>query len=161
MRVVLAAGIGALLMFPLDRWAVVGSSVERLGDLGLGPLPDPLRLATEGPPHLGVVGLALGAAVSSWVEYRVLRGALAWRVGPLPRRSIPASWCVIGGVAAGVLAAGVRANVDHLPDPVALVIVGAVAGAFYLGLTVAMRVPEALVLTARLRRLGAPPTGRK
>ena len=72
-------------MFPLDRLAVVGSSVQRIGDLGFAPLPDSLRLVTDGPPRLGVVGLALGAAMSSWVEYAILRGVLSGASGASPR----------------------------------------------------------------------------
>ena len=71
LRVALAAGLGALLMFPLDRLAIVGSSVQRDRRPRLRAAPR-LRCAssTDGPPRLGVVGLALGAALSSWVEYR-------------------------------------------------------------------------------------------
>ena len=77
-------GLGALFMFPLDRWKVVGSEVVRDGDLGLGPLPDSLRLVDHGTPRLGIVGLALGAAISSWVEYRLLRRALRPHIGLPP-----------------------------------------------------------------------------
>ena len=86
---------GALLMFPLDRLAIVGSSVQRIEDIGFGPLPDSVRLLTDGAPRLGVVGLALGAALSSWVEYRILRGALEWRIGKLPRMSAAARWSML------------------------------------------------------------------
>ena len=62
-----------------------GRLVERVGDLALRPLPDALRLAAEGVPRLGVVGLALGAAASSWVEYRLLRARSSGGSGPSPR----------------------------------------------------------------------------
>jgi hypothetical protein len=65
--VAFAAAIGALLMFPLDRWAIVGLTQRTAKSLSL--LPDSLRLATDGP--LGWEWSArFGAALSSWFEYR-------------------------------------------------------------------------------------------
>ena len=143
-RVALAALIGGLLMFPLDRWAIVGSSVQRIGDLGLSPLPG--GLLDDGLPRLGVVGLALGAALSSWFEYRVLRGAVEWRVGQLPRMSHGERWSLLAAGAAGVLAAGLRSVTDDLPRLVAAAAVLAPVGLTYLLITATMAVPEARAL---------------
>ena len=44
-----------------------------------GPLPDSVRANVADVPHLGIVGLALGATISDWIEYRLLSTALAWR----------------------------------------------------------------------------------
>ena len=82
---------------------------RRSGRSGFRPLPDSLRLLEDGPPRLGVVGLALGAALSSWVEYRLLKGALEWRIGALPRLGHDARWCLIA--AAGLRRPGRRAAV--------------------------------------------------
>ena len=150
LRVALAAALGALLMFPLDRWAIVGTSVERVGDLGFTPLPDALRLLPEGPPRLGVVGLALGAAASSWVEYRILRRALEWRIGHLPGTSPAAAWCLVAAGAAGVLAAGIRAVTDDWNRLAAAVVVCGPAVATYLAITASVAVPEASALVRRL-----------
>ncbi|MGH9274316.1 MAG: lipid II flippase MurJ, partial [Acidimicrobiales bacterium] len=150
-RVALAAVIGGLLMFPLDRWAVVGSSVQRIGDLGLSPLPR--GLLDDGLPRLGVVGLALGAALSSWFEYRVLRGALEWRIGQLPRMSHGERWSLFAAGASGVLAAGLRATTEDLPRLVAAAVVLVPAGLTYLLITATMAVPEARALVDRARRL--------
>jgi putative peptidoglycan lipid II flippase len=155
-RVALGALLGALLMFPLDRWAIVGSSVQREGDLWFSPLPDSVRLLQDGPPRLGVVGLALGAALSSWVEYRLLRGALEWRIGRLPRMAHGARWSLIAAAACAVLAAGIRAMTDHLPRLVAAIVVFAPVAATYLAITVTMAVPEADALVARVRRSREP-----
>lgn len=152
-RVALAAVLGGLLMFPLDRLAVVGSSVQRLGDIALAPLPDSLRLAEGGPPRLGVVGLALGAAISSWVEYRLLRGALQWRIGTLPRLGHDGRWSLIAAVACGVLAAGLRSATSDAPRLVAGLLVLVPTGVAYLGITATMRVSEASALVDRARRL--------
>lgn len=151
LRVVLAALIGGLLMFPLDRWAIVGSTVQRIGDLGWGPLPELIR-ELDGPPRLGVVGLALGAALSSWVEYRLLRGALGWRIGRLPTLSHGERWSLLAAFAAGVLAAGLRAVSDDLPRLAAVVVVVVPAGLTYLLITSTMAVPEARTLLGRARR---------
>jgi putative peptidoglycan lipid II flippase len=152
-RVALAALLGGLLMFPFDRLAVVGSSIERIGDLGFGPLPDSLRLVDGGPPRLGVVGLALGAAISSWVEYRLLKGALQWRIGALPRTGHDGRWSLIAALACGVLAAGLRAVSDELPRLVAALVVFVPTGLMYLAITATMHVSEATALVARARRL--------
>ena len=47
-------------MFPFDRFAIVDGSVTQIGAIAFRPLPDSLRLVQDGPPRLGVVGLALG-----------------------------------------------------------------------------------------------------
>lgn len=153
LRVSLAAALGALLMFPLDRLAIVGSSIHRLGELGLSPLPDSLRLSASGPPRLGVVGLALGAAISSWVEYRLLRGALEWRVGRLPRLGHDSRWSLLAAAGCGVLAAGLRSVTDDAPRLVAALVVLVPTGVVYLAITATMHVSEASAVVARVRRL--------
>jgi putative peptidoglycan lipid II flippase len=154
-RAALAAGLGALFMFPLDRLQVVGTHIERHGDLGFGPLPNHLRLVDHGMPRLGIVGLALGAALSSWVEYQLLRLALRSRVGKLPRMSLHTKWCLLAGLASGVLAAGIRANTQDLPRLVAAPVVCGPAVLLYLAITSTVAVPEARALVdtavARLR----------
>jgi putative peptidoglycan lipid II flippase len=151
-RVALAAALGAVLMFPLDRWAIIGSSVQRPDDLGFGPLPDATRLLADGPPRLGVVGLALGAALSSWVEYRVLRRALEWRIGLFPPGSLASHWSLVAAAAVGVLAAGIRSVTDDMPRLVAVIVVCGPAALTYLAITSAVAVPEATALLARVRR---------
>lgn len=157
-RVGLAAILGGLLMFPFDRLAVVGSSIQRIGDFALWPLPDSLRLMEDGPPRLGVVGLALGAAISSWVEYRLLKGALRWRIGDLPPAGHDTRWSLIAAGACGLLAAGLRSVTDDLPRLVAALAVLVPTGLAYLTITAAMRVSEAKALLTRARRLLPVPT---
>jgi putative peptidoglycan lipid II flippase len=152
-RVALAALLGGLLMFPFDRLAVVGSSIQRIGDLGVVPLPDSLRLLEDGPPRLGVVGLAIGAAISSWVEYRLLKGALQWRIGAIARIGHDGRWSLIAAAACGVLAAGLRSVTDDLPRITAAVVVFVPTGLTYLAITATMHVSEATALLARARRL--------
>jgi putative peptidoglycan lipid II flippase len=150
-RVALAGILGAILMFPLDRLAIVGTSVQRVGDVAFSPLPDSLRLAGDGPPRLGIVGLALAAGASSWVEYRLLRGALEWRIGRLPGLGHDSRWSIYGAIASGVLAAGIRSVTDDLPRLVAFVVVVGPAALTYLVITTTMAVSEARVLVDRTR----------
>lgn len=157
-RVALAAVLGALLMFPLDRYAIVDGTVTKVGSIALRPLPDALRAMEGGPPRLGVVGLALGAALSSWVEYRLLRSALQWRIGPLPPMGPASRWCLIAATGCGVLAAGLRSLTDDLPQLTAAVAVCVPTILMYFAITTVMRVPEAALLSDRLRRLA--PIGR-
>jgi putative peptidoglycan lipid II flippase len=152
-RVGLAALIGGLLMFPLDRYAIVGSTIEKVGPIALRPLPDSLRLVEDGPPHLGIVGLALGAALSSWVEYRLLKGALRWRIGALPPMDLAGRWCLIAAGGVGILAAGLRSVTDHLPSIAALVLVVGPSVLTYLLITWLVRVPEAVAIVSRVRGL--------
>lgn len=152
-RVGLAAILGGLLMFPFDRLAVVGSSIQKIGTFAVSPLPDSLRLMDHGPPRLGVVGLALGAAVSSWVEYRLLKGALRWRIGEIPRIGHDGKWSLIAALACGVLAAGLRSVAVDLPRLVAGLAVLVPTGLVYLTITATMHVSEATALVSRARRL--------
>jgi putative peptidoglycan lipid II flippase len=152
LRVVLSAGIGALLMFPLDRFAIVGNELQR-DDGFWGQLPDAVRLLPDGPARLGIVGLALGAAVSSWVEYRVLRGALGWRLGPLPRAGVDTRRTLVAAVGAAVLAAGLRAATSDLPAVLAAGVTFGVAGVVYLAICHAFEVTEARAVLDRGRRL--------
>ena len=105
-RVALAGLLGAFFMFPFDRFAIVDGSVTQMGSIAFRPLPDSVRLMEGGPPRLGVVGLALGAALSSWVEYRLLKGAIEWRIGALPPMGQASTWCLIAATGCGVLAGG-------------------------------------------------------
>ncbi len=85
-RLVLAAGVGFVLMTLLDRLTVD----DALPSAWLGELPDDGQTL-----RLGAVGLALGAAVGSWFELTRLLGRLRRRDVPVPspwrawRRHLP------------------------------------------------------------------------
>ena len=104
-RLILAAVVGILLMWPADRFAVANGVIERVGELEFGPLDESLR-DEPGTHRLGAVGLAAGGAVAAWAEFVLLRR----RVGSLARglgigrallRLLPA--VVVAGVALVVL----------------------------------------------------------
>jgi putative peptidoglycan lipid II flippase len=154
--VVLAAVIGFVLMFPLDRLVVGPDGIEGWGDIfAFGPLPEAVRDNASGLPHLGIVGLALGAGLAPWVEYRLLSRTLAWRIG---RTRIAGRW--LNPIAAGCAAAAVVAVVAEavfggLPALVALVLVMGPAGLVYVAITRLLGVPEAEIMVGRVASLVA------
>ena len=153
LRVALAGLIGALLMFPFDRYAIVGSATERIGDLGFSPAPR-LRAAARG------------------------RAAAARHRGPGPRRGR----VVVGRVPAAPRRARVADRTDRRARPRHPLVAdrrrrrgrarrrhpgdhrrpGAAARprrrgrgepAMYLGITATMGVTEARAIVDRARRL--------
>jgi putative peptidoglycan lipid II flippase len=152
--VVLSAFIGLAFMFPLDRVLVGADGLEGWGDVfAAGPLPADVRQNVADVPHLGIVGLAIGASVSRWIEYRMLSTALAWRVG---RTKLAGRW--LGPISIGCAAAAAVAYVTQLvfaplPSVVEAVLVVGPAGLAYLAVTYRLGVPEALATADRLRGL--------
>ena len=151
LSVVLSAVIGVAFMFPLDRLTVGPGGIEGWGDIvAAGPLPSSVRQNADEVPHLGIVGLAIGSAVSRWIEYRLLSNALAWRVG---RTKLAGRW--LGPIAIGcAVAAGVAFFAEMafsgLPDVIEATLVVGLAGLAYLALTHRLGVPEARATAGRL-----------
>jgi putative peptidoglycan lipid II flippase len=106
-------------------------------------------------PKWGVAGITASAGVAAWVEFLLLRGALARRIGtlPWPAGLLPRLW------ASALLAAGsgyamkLAMSGGH---PVARgVAVFATYGVVYFAVTNMMRIPEAATALARLKgRMG-------
>ena len=97
-------------------WRSSGSELSAIGDLGLRPAPDALRLVDHGTPRLGdrrprprrrrvLVGRVPAPA----------RGAPSRASGCSRAARSTAAWCVLAAFAAGVLAAGLRAATADLP----------------------------------------------
>jgi putative peptidoglycan lipid II flippase len=149
--VVLAAVFGVVLMFPLDRLFVGPDGIGGWDHIfTFGPLPPALRENVAGIPRLGIVGLAIGATISDWIEYRLLSRALAWRIG---RTHLAGRWLsqiAIGcAVTAGVAYLAALMFGD-LPALLSLVLVVGPAGAAYLAVTYRLHVPEAEATADRL-----------
>jgi putative peptidoglycan lipid II flippase len=84
-RVGVSLVLGVLLMFQLDRFVVVPGGIELIESLpAFGPLEEGLRDAADDQrlEHLGASGLALAAAIGSWVEYWLLRRKVTSDIGP-------------------------------------------------------------------------------
>ncbi len=152
--VVMAAMVGLAFMFPLDRLVVGPDGVEGWGDIfTLGPLPETARDNVANIPHLGIAGLAIGAAVSRWFEYRMLSHALAWRIG---RTRLAGRWLnpiAAGCTAAAVVAVACEALFGDLPSLVAMVLVLGPAGVAYVAVTKRLGVPEAAIMVGRVGNL--------
>jgi putative peptidoglycan lipid II flippase len=154
MSVLIAAVIGVAFMFPLDRLVVGPDGIEGWGDIfALGPLPEAVRDNAGTVSHLGIVGLALGAGLSPWVEYRLLSRALAWRIG---RTRIAGRWLnpiAAGCAAAAIVAVAAEAVFGGLPSLVALGLVMGPAGLAYVAITHRLGVPEAEIMVGRAASL--------
>jgi putative peptidoglycan lipid II flippase len=152
--VVLAAAIGLVFMFPFDRLFVGATGIEGWGDmLAFGPLPDSVRANVADVPHLGIVGLALGATISDWIEYRLLSTALAWRVG---RTHMAGRWLnqiALGCAATAAVAFVCELLFGGLPNLIAAAFVCGPAAAAYVAVTWWQGVPESVATVARLQGL--------
>jgi len=109
LRVCISGVIGVVLMFQFDRFAIDINELVKIGDLPtFKPLPEGIRSNDMGPQALGAVGLALGSACGSWVEYVRLKKRVVKTLPPtyqlpkpLRRLALP---LLVSGSVGGVLA---------------------------------------------------------
>ena len=91
-RVLLSAGLGLVLMFQFEQVVVINQTLVGFGDWNFvwGPLPEATRNATQLPPRLGPVGLALGSAMGAWFEFWWLRKHLLskWSIERLTKSGL-------------------------------------------------------------------------
>jgi putative peptidoglycan lipid II flippase len=131
------------------RFAIVRVSLTTvLGYLFAIPLPGLLGI----DQRWGAAGLTASAGIAGWIEFLLLRSRLNRRIGVtgLPRQYVATLW-VSAAVAAGV-AFLIR---SELAPTHRFVFAVAVLGAFalvYSALTLALGIPEARALAARVRR---------
>ena len=154
-RVVLAAALGVLLMFQLDRVAIDGPGLDVIGDLPapIAPLPEVTRSAGDGPLRLGAVGIAAATGLAAWLELALLRRRLASVTGPVRIGGGHLVPTVAAALAAAAVAAALRQLVlDLHPIPGAVLALGP-AGLVYLAVTAALRVPEAGAVLRPVSRL--------
>lgn len=169
-RVAVAAGLGLVLMFQLERVAIdpptsiddlvelVSNDVaERKADLPapLRPLREEVRSSDETAARAGVVGLALGSGVAAWIEYVLLRRRVADRLGSPP--SLRSAVLSVMGPAAAATVAVIATQVllDDAPILVQAAAIAIVGGAAYFLTALAAHVPEVERLRGRL------PAGRR
>jgi len=152
-RVGIAAVIGVIIMFPLDRVLVGAEGLLGFGDvLAFGPLDADVR-DTGGVVRLGAVGLAIGSAIGAWVELALLSSLVRRRVDGLedPRRSLVGPATAAAG--AFVLTAAVKLVAAPLPLLIEAIIVGAVAVTAYTILCFRIGVRDADLLLRPARRV--------
>ena len=126
-RVLLTAGLGYLFAFPLPRV------------LGL-------------EPWTGAAGLTASAGIAGWLEFLLLRRAINARIGVtgIPRSTLARFWGA--SLAAGAAGWGVMQlarALPHVPRGLAAIATFALV---YGAASLALGVPEARALVARLRR---------
>ncbi len=153
LRVGIAAALGFVLMLQLDRYGVVRTEVEKLGDLpAFGLLPQSVRDDPAGPQRLGAVGLAAGSAVAAWVEYLLLRRRV--RRGLLTTRAYrdPALALLPAALPAAAIAAAGSWWADGISPLLGAPLVVGLSGAIYVGLAYWRGSPSAadLLRTVRL-----------
>ena len=74
LRVLVSGSVGFLLMFQLDRIAIDGNAIIKIGDFpSFSPLPEFARALDTTPQPLGALGLALGSSIGAWIEYFILK----------------------------------------------------------------------------------------
>ena len=113
-------------------------------------LPVPRLLGIDA--HWGAAGLTASAGIAGWIEFTLLRSRMNRRIGVtgLPALYVVSLWASAAvGAAAGW---GMRWLVAHQTPFMGRVAVLATFGVVYLSMTVALRIPEAAGMLARLRR---------
>ena len=150
LRVVLAAAVGTVVMFPLDRIIVGPDGLIGLAEaLGLAwALPAAERELGEAV-RLGAVGLAVGSAMSAWVEIALL----ARRVrSPAAVRSALSAPSMAAALAFAVAAAAKLAVTDW-PSLASAPVVAALATVVYTVAAHRSGVREAHMLLQPARRI--------
>jgi putative peptidoglycan lipid II flippase len=154
-RVVLAALLGLVLMFQLDRLVLVGDGVAMMGDAQLpafGPLPALQR--SDGLLHLGALGLTLASSIAALVEYALLRTLVDASVGTRVRVGGPQRVQIAAAaLAAAVVAMLVRPWLGALPIRIAGLAAVATVGVVHICVATALGVDEARALLASVRRV--------
>jgi putative peptidoglycan lipid II flippase len=110
----------------------------------------PLRVHYGYAPIWGAVSLTAAASGAAWLELVLLRRALAARLGgvPMPGRLVIA--CLTAAAVAGIAGYALDRQIALSPWPRALLVLP-LFGLIYLGVTIALGVPEARRLAWRRR----------
>ncbi len=127
-RVVVGTIVALSLMFWFDNFVLVGTTVRPEGSVA----------DTAGLLHLGVIGIAIGSSVAAWVEFLLLRMALAWRIGRVSVAGGRLTSTVAVGLAAAAAGRVVAFVIGDPPALIAVFPVFGVAGAVYLAGTAAL-----------------------
>ncbi len=110
------------------------------------------------PVHWGAAGITAASGVAAWVEFMMLRRALAARIGhfDLPTIELLKLW--MAALAAAGTSTVARLLLPDMPPIFLAVITVGVNALTYLGVTSWWDIPEAAVITSRvgrvLRRMG-------
>jgi putative peptidoglycan lipid II flippase len=126
LRVVMTAGAGWLLAFPVTAW------------LGL-------------PARAGLAGLTVSAGIAAWMEFSLLRAALNRRIGLTGLRAAVLARLCAAAICAAAAAFALKLYVQELPPPAAGSIVIALFGMVYFAAAAALKIPEAARIISAVR----------
>ncbi len=154
LRVVISLILGLLLMFPLDRFFISNSTLEKVsgsitGDWG--PLSESLR-SLPANPHLGAAGLAVGSAAAAWIEMLFLSRKINKKITPNPSplspimKLLPAA---LSSVIISIIARWLLSNTNELINCLVCV---SVAVFIYIVISSKSGVKESSLLLKGLRR---------
>ena len=127
-RVTVAAAVGLVVMFPLDR-VIVGpdSLLDADGALGLAWALPASERTLDGVVRLGAVGLALGSAAAAWAELALLARRTRYEEATLSALAAPATAAALSFAAAAAL----KLAFDGWPVVVSAPLVAAAATVVY------------------------------
>ena len=103
-------------------------------------------------PKLGVAGLTVTAGIAGWVEFYLLRRAMAQRIGPTHVAGIYTFKLWLSAALAAAAAWGVKLTLTGGHGLVSSFLVLAAFGMVYLALTTALKIKEAEAMTSRILR---------
>jgi len=148
-RVAVAAAIGTVVMFPLDR-IVVGSDglVGAADALGLAWALPASERALDDVVRLGAVGLALGSAVAAWTEIAMLSRRFGFPDAVRSALGAPAAAAAISFA----VTAALKLLVSDWPSILSAPLVAAAAILVYAVVALRSGVAEAHLLLQPLRR---------
>jgi len=129
-RLITAAVIGLILMWPADRYQVIDGMVRRTSDLSFGPLSEAVR-DQPNTHRLGAVGLAAGGAAAAWLEFALLRRRLRSVASDLGIWSSLRK-LILASLVAGVIIAVLAQVLDSLHPLVGAPLILGPAGLVYL-----------------------------
>ncbi|MGK5084346.1 murein biosynthesis integral membrane protein MurJ [Bdellovibrionota bacterium FG-1] len=144
LRVVLTASLGVLFAFPfrpaIDFVFVHGLHLPKVSG-GAGEL------------GMGAVGLTASAGIAGWIEFILLRAALARRIGPA---RVPGEYQlrVWGAAILAGMTVFLSARISMVSPVMTAVWEVGCFGVAYLMLSILLRVPEVLELLKRVQRKG-------
>ena len=130
--------------FALARIVVTGV----LGYVFALPLPRALGLE----PWTGAVGLTASAGIAGWIEYALLRRGVGKRIGPVGIASAASFRLWAASLVAAAAGWGVTRLPIGAPDAMHAAAAIAVFALVYGAVTLAVGVPEARAIVARVRR---------
>ncbi|MEO0493926.1 MAG: murein biosynthesis integral membrane protein MurJ [Actinomycetota bacterium] len=153
LRVAIAALVGVLVMFPLDRAFIGPDGVEALGDaIGVaGPLDAELR-RDDSIVRLGAVGLAIGSAIGAWIELVLLSRLLDRRLPALRPPSAALGPPALAASVAFAVTAAMKLVTGSLPSVVAVALTVGIGGFVYVVMCFRTGVREADMVLRPARR---------